>query len=43
MATTDLGLASSEINQAILETFRSRGIVIPCPQCDVRLLGEAAA
>ena len=43
VATTDLGLASSEINQAILETFRSRGIVIPCPQYDVRLLGEAAA
>jgi small conductance mechanosensitive channel len=43
VASTDLGLASSEINQAILETFRSRGIVIPCPQYEVRLLGEAAA
>jgi len=43
VATTDLGLASSEINQAILESFRSRGIVIPFPQREVRLLGEAAA
>jgi len=41
VATTDLSLASSEINQAILETFRSRGIVIPFPQREVRLLGDA--
>ena len=34
--------ASGEINQAILETFRGRNIVIPFPQRDVRILGNAA-
>ena len=34
--------ASGEINQAILETFRGRDIVIPFPQRDVRILGNAA-
>lgn len=33
--------AEGEINQAILETFRARGIVIPFPQREVRLLGAA--
>jgi len=31
--------AGSEINQTILETFRTRGIVIPLPQREVRMLG----
>lgn len=30
--------ATGEINQAIIETFRSRGIAIPVPQQDIRLL-----
>ena len=34
--------ASGEINQAVLETFRVRNIVIPFPQCEVRLLGNSA-
>jgi small conductance mechanosensitive channel len=34
--------ASGEINQAILETFRGRDIVIPFPQHDVRILGKVA-
>lgn len=33
--------AQGEINRAILETFRGRGIVIPFPQREVRLLGSA--
>ena len=31
--------AASEINKAILETFRARNIVIPFPQREVRMLG----
>ena len=38
----DYVAASGEINQAILETFRGREIVIPFPQRDVRILGNAA-
>ena len=38
----DYGPAVGEINQAIVETFRGRGIVIPFPQREVRLLGNAA-
>ena len=34
----DFGAATSEINQSILETFRSRGIVIPYPRREVQLL-----
>jgi small conductance mechanosensitive channel len=37
----DFNDAAGEINQAILETFRARGIVIPFPQREVRLLGNA--
>lgn len=33
--------ASSDITQAVLETFRARGIHIPFPQREVRLLGTA--
>ena len=39
----DYGAAGGEINKAIIETFRERGIVIPPPLHDVRLLGNAAA
>jgi small conductance mechanosensitive channel len=33
--------ASSDITQAVLETFRARGITIPLPQREVRLLESA--
>ncbi len=36
----DFGDATGEINKAIVETFRGRGIVIPYPQHEVRLLGQ---
>lgn len=35
----DYNAASSEVTQAVLETFRARGIAIPFPQREVRLLG----
>jgi small conductance mechanosensitive channel len=35
--------AVSELNKAILETFRTRDIVIPLPQCEVRMLGSGRA
>ncbi|MBA4356328.1 MAG: mechanosensitive ion channel protein MscS, partial [Desulfovibrio sp.] len=38
----DYDAATSEINRTILETFRARGIVIPLPQCEVRMLGRSA-
>ncbi len=38
----DFGPAGGEINKAILEAFRERGIAIPFPQREVRLLGKAA-
>ncbi|MBS0377808.1 MAG: mechanosensitive ion channel [Proteobacteria bacterium] len=37
----DLGGTTGEINAAIVETFRQRGIAIPFPQREVRLLGGA--
>ncbi len=37
--TTDFLPAASEINRQLLEAFRSRGIVVPRPQSDVRLVG----
>lgn len=36
----DFGDATGEINKSIVETFRGRGIVIPYPQHEVRLLGQ---
>jgi len=38
----DYGAAGAEINQAILETFRARDIVIPAPQREVRVLSTTA-
>jgi small conductance mechanosensitive channel len=32
---------SSEVTQSVLETFRERGIAIPFPQREVRLLGSS--
>jgi len=40
-AVDDFYDTSSEITQAVLETFRERGIAIPFPQREVRLLGSA--
>jgi small conductance mechanosensitive channel len=37
----DYGPVGSEINKAIVEAFRSRNIVIPFPQYEVRMLGNA--
>jgi small conductance mechanosensitive channel len=36
----DYVAASGEINSAILESFRGRGIVMPFPQREVRLIGK---
>jgi small conductance mechanosensitive channel len=37
----DYTIASGEINGAILESFRGRGIIMPFPQREVRLIGNA--
>jgi small conductance mechanosensitive channel len=42
VAVSDFGDATGEINKAIVETFRTRGIVIPYPQHEVRLLGQGS-
>jgi len=39
----DYGLATGEVNRAILEVFRSRGIVMPVPQREVRLIADHVA
>ena len=41
VAVPDFTAATGEINKAIVETFRGRGIVIPFPQHEVRLIGQA--
>lgn len=38
----DFHATAGEVTQAVLETFRARGISIPLPQREVRLLGTAA-
>jgi small conductance mechanosensitive channel len=43
VAVRDYIAAASEINQAILETFRERAIAIPRPQRELRLVGPAVA
>jgi small-conductance mechanosensitive channel len=43
VAVPDYGVAQLEIYQAIIEQFRIRGIEIPFPQHEVRLLGQASA
>jgi len=40
-ATADFYVTGGEVTQAVLETFRERGIQIPFPQREVRLLGPA--
>jgi small conductance mechanosensitive channel len=37
----DYVAASGEINGAILESFRHRGIIMPFPQREVKLIGNA--
>jgi small conductance mechanosensitive channel len=41
-STTDYGPSAGEIRKALVEAFRARGIIIPFPQREVRLLGGAA-
>ena len=36
----DFGAATGEINRAILEVFRSRGVVMPVPQREIRMIGQ---
>ena len=43
VAVPDYGVAQLEIYQAIIEQFRVRGIEIPFPQHEVRLLGQVSA
>jgi small conductance mechanosensitive channel len=43
VAVADFIDASGEITQAVVEAFRERGIVIPLPQREVRLLESARA
>ena len=43
VAVPDFGPARGEINQAILEAFRERGIAIPSPQYEVRIIDPAKA
>jgi len=43
VTVADFVPGSGEITKAIVETFRSRGIVIPFPQHEVRLLGPPHA
>jgi len=38
----DFGPASGEITRAVLEALRERGVVMPFPQHEVRLIGSAA-
>jgi small conductance mechanosensitive channel len=38
----DYGVAGGELHQAILEEFRGRGIVIPFPQRDIRVVSSTA-
>ena len=41
VSVADFGAASGEVNQAILDAFRGRGIVVPKPQREVRMLAAA--
>jgi small conductance mechanosensitive channel len=38
----DFGPASGEVTRAVLEALRKRGVVMPFPQHEVRLIGSAA-
>jgi small conductance mechanosensitive channel len=38
----DYGAAAGDLNRAVVETFRARGVVIPLPRSEVRMLAQAA-
>jgi small-conductance mechanosensitive channel len=40
VSVPDYGVAGGELHQAILEEFRRRGIVIPFPQRDIRVVSS---
>jgi len=42
VAVTDFVPAAGELNQALVEELQRRNISIPAPQCDVRLIKDAA-
>jgi small conductance mechanosensitive channel len=42
VAVIDYGAISGEINLSVAEDLRKRGIVMPFPQREVRLMGKAA-
>jgi small conductance mechanosensitive channel len=42
-SVADYGAATGELNKAILETFREKGIEMPFPQREIRLLNPQAA
>ena len=42
VSVSDYGAAAGEVNKAVLETFRTRGISIPFPQREIRMLNTAA-
>jgi len=42
VAVADYGAASSELQQEILQEFRGRGIVMPFPQREIRVLSSSA-
>jgi len=43
VSVTDFGAAGGELNKAILEEFRAKGIEMPFPQREIRLLNTEAA
>jgi small conductance mechanosensitive channel len=43
VSVTDFGAAGGELNKAILEEFRAKGIGMPFPQREIRLLNTDAA
>ncbi len=43
VAVADQGAATGEVNAAVLSAFRARGIIIPYPQREVRLISDKPA
>ena len=35
----DYGPASGEVTRAVLEVFRNRGVIMPIPQREIRMIG----
>jgi len=40
VGVSDYGVVETELNLSIVEAMRRRGIEMPFPQCEVRLLGS---